>query len=112
MPTYPATFFIPPNGRQEKSEVTRIRQATVDYFTEHEVKLSLEQLMTGQHVLYGDFGRRSEDGEPVEAVYIAKDGESCEDSLDGLCAMIKEMKGDTCPDEGCPHYGAPHAHKE
>ena len=31
---------------------------------------------------------------------------------DIIVKLWKEIHGQTCEDEGCPHYGTPHGHKE
>lgn len=31
-------------------------------------------------------------------------------AVTGLQSISKEAAGDTCEDEGCPHYGTPHSH--
>lgn len=90
--TYPCTFFIPPHAEQETHEITKIRKEEVEYFTEHNVKLSGEQLLPGQFVFYADHGALTEDGEPDECLIIVQAGERCEDVMHRLRLEVEKEK--------------------
>lgn len=84
-----ATLYTRPNGRQEEIQVRNIRPDDEAWFIEHDVQLSMEDAPGQGHVVYGDYGRTDEDGEPVEMVVFSK-GRSCEDTLTELRQLIEE----------------------
>lgn len=50
------TYHALPDGRQTVIPVTEINDEDAAWFTEHNVKLSLEELRTGVKVLYANTG--------------------------------------------------------
>lgn len=86
------TFFIPPNGHREVREITNVRPEDEKYFTEHNIKISMEELSTGQHAVYADTGMLI-DGEPTELLEISY-GRSCKDTLAALRVRCEQQKED------------------
>ena len=64
-----ATVYILPNGRQEVITVTEITDDDALWFTQHNVKLSMEELRTGAKVIYADYGNPDE-----EAIVVSMPG--------------------------------------
>lgn len=84
----PATLFKAPNGQQEIIEIMKVRPEDEAYIETHDIKLSLEELSTGDIVIYFDYGATLEDGTPNEWLEFAK-GRSCEDTI---AAGVEEVK--------------------
>lgn len=85
-----ATVFIPPSGRQEVITVTEIDDRDAEFFTQHNVKLSMEQLQTGLYVIYGDWGKKTPDGEPEEAIVMSAT-RSCRELMHQLRTDLEEV---------------------
>lgn len=72
------TFFIPPHGQQTKQTITDISDEDAQWFTENNIKLSMEELMNGAKVIYADYGNPEE-----EATVISMPGRerTCRDMM-------------------------------
>ena len=91
--TYPCTMFFKPDGRSELGNIANIYDEDVQWMTEHNAKLSMEELTTGQFACYLDVGLKDEDNEPLEAIEISF-GRTCEETLKSLCEQAREMLGE------------------
>lgn len=82
------TFFIPPYGKQTKQFISDIADEDAEWFTENNVKLSMEELMNGSKVIYADYGKKNEDGEPEEEMMVAMH-RSCKSMMSELRIMTE-----------------------
>ncbi len=82
------TMFIPPNGKREVIQVTKVRPEDEAWFIASSAKLSMEEV-GGDVVMYADVGLMCQ-GEPEEAIELAG-GRSCEDTLSALRAQCERM---------------------
>lgn len=70
---YPCTFIV--GERSSVANITFINQEDVDWFKEHNAKLTGETLSNGQYAFYADVGVLEDDGEtPMEAIVLANHG--------------------------------------
>ena len=89
-------MFIAPNGRQEEHEMTEIEGYDASFFEQQGVKISIEQLLTGDIVVYADTGKVDEDGEPDELIELAL-GRPCREVMTALriaCEQRFESDGE------------------
>lgn len=96
--TVTATLFVPPNGKRREIEIKNVYPDDAAYIKEHDIKVSLEELMTGDTVIYFDDGKHfcmDEDGVeddtiPDEIIIISKGGsKSCEECIKAGVAKLK-----------------------
>ena len=97
--TVKATVFIPPRGQREEIEIKKVYPADAEYINANEIKVSLEELMTGDTVIYFDDGKHfikdeegvEDDTTPDEIIIISRGGKkSCEDCIkEGVEALKK-----------------------
>ena len=87
-----ATFFLPPNGRQEVHEITEVEPQDASFFEQNRIKVSMEQLMTGDYTLYADTGKLAF-GEPDELIVISR-GRSCRECLTELRKLCEKRFAD------------------
>ncbi len=92
--TITATVFIPPNGRRQIIEVTKVYPDDAAYIRQHDIKVSMEELMTGDTVVYFDDGKHIDDDpneEPDEIIIISRGGKkTCEDCIKEGVELIKK----------------------
>lgn len=81
--SYPVTYFIRPYGRRQEGIIGHIRQKDADWLASHNVKVSMEDTHAGM-LVYADYGKQTEDGEPDEHTLIVKAGETCFDAMERL----------------------------
>lgn len=86
------TFFIQPDGRQEVVDIDQVNPEDEKYFTEHNIKISMEQLQLNQHAVYADTGMLI-DGESTELLELSH-GRSCRDTLAALRKRCEQQKED------------------
>lgn len=82
------TLYIRPNGRKEVTKITNILPEDEQWFAEHNVKISMEDIGVC-FALYADIGRIVE-GEPAELVYLTRPGDSCESAMSALRNMCEQ----------------------
>lgn len=85
-----ATVFIPPSGKQEVITVNEIDDSDAEFFTLHNVKISMERLQTGVYVIYGDWGKKTPDGEPDEDM-VMSGSKSCRELMHQLRTQLEEV---------------------
>lgn len=90
--SYPFTLFERPNGRKSEHEMENILPEEEKFFRDHGVKISIEELTTGQTVVYADYGAVLEDGTPDEIVFIVQVGMTCEVAMSLLRQKIEKAK--------------------
>ena len=87
---YPATIFHRPNGRQTEIEIRKIYKDDASWLKSKNIALSLED--TGAFfVLYFDYGKKDEDGEPIEFIEKVGENKSCEDAIASAVVKLKEI---------------------
>lgn len=89
------TFFSSPNGDPFSIEITSILIEDEKWFKAAGAKISMEQLMNGQNVVYADVGVKDEEGTPIEGIEISF-GRTCEECFTALRKQCEELleKGD------------------
>lgn len=85
------THYILSFGNQEVVSVTNIHPKDEKYFKENNLKVSMEMLRTGDIVLYSETGVLVED-EPLEEMYISKEGESCFEAFWNLRKQVERVR--------------------
>lgn len=82
-PTVIATLFMPPRGERKQIEIKKVNQEDAEYINTNNIKVSLEELMTGDTAIYFDDGHFIDDDpseDPDEIIIISKGGKkSCEE---------------------------------
>lgn len=81
------TIFHRPSGRQEVTEITKVKPEDAAWFAENRVKVSVEDI-GGQFAVYADIGRVVDD-EPDEVLVLSR-GMSCEDTMSQLRKECEE----------------------
>lgn len=61
MATIQVKFFFPPHGHSSMQEITGISDEDALWFTNNNIKLSMEELQTGAKVIYADYGNPDEE---------------------------------------------------
>lgn len=81
--TVNVTLFVPPRGERREIGITKVLPEDAQYIKEHNIKVSMEELMTGDNVVYfddGTFINNDPDESPDEIVIISKGGKkTCEE---------------------------------
>lgn len=85
-----ATLFVPPHGRKEPLEIENISEDDELWFIENNAKISAEQLLTGDFVVYADVGIKDAEGEPSEAIQVDR-GRTCRETMHALRVMAEGM---------------------
>lgn len=85
-----ATLFVPPNGRQEKTVITKINPEDSQWFKDNDAKISLEEISTGDVVVYADIGMRTIEGDEVEAIEVSG-SRTCHETMAALRAQCEQM---------------------
>lgn len=94
-----ATLFVPPRGQRREIEISNVNPDDAEYINKFGIKVSLEELMTGDTVVYFDDGKHfleDEDGAvdestPDEIIIISRGGQKrCEDCFKEGVALLKK----------------------
>lgn len=89
-----ATVFIPPNGKRQTIEITKVYPDDATYINQHDIKVSLEELRTGDTVVYFDDGKHIDDDpdeDPDEIIIISRGGKkTCEECIKEGVALLKK----------------------
>lgn len=91
--TLPFIMFTPPNAKQTALEMREITPEDKAWYKENNIKVSMEEIPTGEIVIYADYGAKTEDDEPDEMLYIVPKGEKCKESMSKLRAKIEAVIG-------------------
>lgn len=82
MPSIKATLYQRPNGKKSVITLTKdeITKEDAKYFKGNKVKVSLEPQANGTDniIIYADYGKRTEDGEPEEIIIFSRGREAIE----------------------------------
>jgi len=94
--TVTATVFIPPRGQRKEIEISKVLPDDAAYINSKGIKVSLEELMTGDTVIYFDDGTtvsEEDDDTPDEIIIISHGGQkSCEDCFNEGVALLKKRE--------------------
>ena len=85
-----ALYYIRPYGRRENITISHVEHDDADWLNSHGIKLSLESDGRDGYIIYADYGKKDEDGEPVEHILIAKQGQTCVSAFAQLVTELKE----------------------
>lgn len=96
--TVTVTLFVPPRGERRKIEIAKVQPKDAAYINSKGIKVSLEELMTGDMVIYFDDGTylADEDGAidestPDEIIIISRGGKkTCEDCIKEGVELLKK----------------------
>lgn len=87
------TFYELPNGKQTVRTITKINEEDARFFQDNNLEVSMEELATGQFVIYSTTGKIIEDEED-EVLYLVPEGQSCPDAMHALVNLVKmEING-------------------
>ena len=89
METINATLYIRPDGRTKDIEIKNILPEDADYINKNNIKVSLEKDGIGNIIVYFDYGRVDEEGEPDELIFVSVN-KSAEDIFSEAVKKIKE----------------------
>ena len=89
--SYPFTLYSLPDGRTSEHVMDQIRDEDAAWLGEMGITISLEDLRTGQIVVYGEYGHLTEEKEPIEVMYLVPDGERCIESMQKLCERLRSI---------------------
>jgi hypothetical protein len=85
-----ATLFVPPNARREQITITKINPEDSQWFKDNGAKISLEEISTGDVVVYADIGMRTEEGDEVEAIEVSGT-RTCTETMAALRKQCEQM---------------------
>lgn len=86
-----ADVYERPHGTKKTIEVKRVDAQDAEWFNQHNVRISMEEISTGQIVIYGDYGRKLVDGTPIEELVMGHPNRvTCEQLLHRLREQIEE----------------------
>ena len=92
--TVTATLFVPPRGDRREIEIAKVLPDDAAYINSKGIKVSLEELMTGDTVIYFDDGKRIDDDpaeDPDEIIIISRGGKkTCEDCIKEGVELLKK----------------------
>lgn len=84
MTTITATIYKLPRGQKETIEVRNIHADDAEWLIANNIKISMEELQTGEIVVYGEMPFFDQDtDEPREIMELAQ-GRSCEETFASL----------------------------
>jgi hypothetical protein len=83
------TIYHRPNGRPEVLDIPNVHAEDAVWFKANNVKVSMEEDGGAGFIVYGDIGRKDEDGEPDE-VLVLSGGLNCQDTLAKLRKECEE----------------------
>lgn len=94
-----ATLYTLPHGRETTTEITKIHDKDADWFKANDAHISMEELRTGQFVLYADVGITLDDGEtPDECIYTVPNGENAYTAFHNLRLQAEAKLQENHPD--------------
>lgn len=92
--TVTATLFVPPRGERREIEIANVLPDDAAYINSKGIKVSLEELMTGDTVIYFDDGKHIDDDpeeDPDEIIIISRGGKkTCEDCIKEGVELLKK----------------------
>lgn len=83
------TLFKRPNGLAELVRIYNIDPDDQHFLESHNVKVSMEQIIEDQVVVYGDYGAVDSDGDPGEII-VFSDGRSCLETMKELRIFVEQ----------------------
>ncbi len=92
--TVTATLFVPPHGQRREIEVAKVLPEDAAYINSKGIKVSMEELMTGDTVVYFDDGKHIDDDpeeDPDEIIIISRGGKkTCEECFKEGVELLKK----------------------
>jgi coenzyme F420-reducing hydrogenase gamma subunit len=79
--TLTVRYYARPDGRMSEIEMSNIFKEDVDFFVKNNIVVSIEELMTGDIVVYGC--PRYDDSEESEII-VFSDNRNCQDTMKNL----------------------------
>ena len=79
--TLTVRYYSRPNGHMIEIEMKNIDQSEIDFFVDNNIQVSIEELATGNIVVYGC--PRDDESEESEVLILAN-GRSCEETMKDL----------------------------
>lgn len=86
------TFYKLPHGEKQIITMTEIDQEDADFFINKGYTVSMEELRTGQIVLYSPNGQYMdgvEADEEDEEIYIVPEGQGCREAMKELRKLVE-----------------------
>ena len=85
--------FQKPNGKRIPMTMTKIGQEAADYIKENNVKISTEEGINNQVIVYFDDGTMFEgDGGTPNEIMVISDANNCQDNMDEGVELLKKRK--------------------
>lgn len=84
------TYYRRPTGTPSQIDMTNVLPDDERWFTENNVKVSLEGDGESGVILYGDVGLVSPDGDPEEAILLSQ-GRTCVECMHELRKLCEEL---------------------
>lgn len=88
-----ATLFVPPHGGRREIEIKNVKVEDAVYIKAHSIKVSLEELGTGDTAIYFDDGKHIDNDpaeDPDEIIILARDGKkSCEQCFEEGVKLLR-----------------------
>lgn len=75
------TIFSPPNGKSVEHEIRNVTPDDARWFNDNNIKVSMEELMTGEFVIYGCKVGTPEEN---ECIYIVPKNQTCIEAMGKL----------------------------
>lgn len=85
--TLTVRYYARPNGRMSELDMTNIYPGDVRFFIEMDIQVSIEELSTGQFVVYAC--PRDDESEESE-VLVFDEGRSCQETMKALREKCEE----------------------
>ena len=79
------TFYRQPHGGKSTLNITNILPDDAKFFQDNNLSVSMEELPTGQYVVYSSLPGGDEEDEEI---YIVPEGESCEVAMGELRKLV------------------------
>lgn len=89
-PSIKATLYQRPNAKKSVITVSEITAEDAEFFKANNIKISLEPQGndTDNIIMYADYGKRTEDGEPEEIIIFSR-GRECSPCMTELRQLVE-----------------------
>lgn len=90
VPGLTVTVFERPNGARNEVVIQNIRPEDANFFISNNLDVSMEELTTGEYVIYSTYPcEDSDEDDPAEVTYVVPYGMSCEDAMHELRKIVQ-----------------------
>lgn len=86
------TFFRKPNGEKSIIDMRNIAPDDEKYLNDNFIKVSMEEGIDGNPILYFDAGRFLDDNETPDEIIIFAHSRSCEEVMAEAVRRIKQLQ--------------------